>query len=199
MDHLRFADNLDSEPVIALGLPASRLILAGLGAAATWAVCNSALPTLLRIVVAGLMALTISVLAWGRHQEVSLARWFWLFLGFAARAMMQSRDHHQWVGAESRCADRPGADAPTPGRSPLGFLPFWRCVRCSRGCWLAATQITDETSDTPSVPGELAAGSTSLGPPLGPGTPVNLSGAAPPPTVAVRSLVWQAPESSKPS
>jgi hypothetical protein len=101
MEDFRFADNLDGEAVIALGLPAPRLILAGLGSAGAWALAELPLPAALRLSAAAVLALTTAILAWGKVQGVSVARWAWFSLGFAGRGVATwTEGHQEWVSAE---------------------------------------------------------------------------------------------------
>jgi hypothetical protein len=101
LDKLRFADNLDGEAVVALGLPAPRLILAGLGAGSAWAIAEMALPVPLRLGMASLVALATVALAWERVQGVSLARWAWLCLGYLGRLILAGNEEPaQRVDAE---------------------------------------------------------------------------------------------------
>lgn len=96
LDNLRFADNLDGEAVVALGLPASRLCLAALGAIMAWVLAELPLPPPLRLSAACLMVLGTIVLVWGRVHGVPLARWAWLALGYASRLALaghESTDH----------------------------------------------------------------------------------------------------------
>lgn len=86
MDNLRFADNLDGESVVALGLPASRLGLAALGAVAAWAMAELPLPAAARLSAVCLIGIATVALAWGRVQGVSVARWAWLAASFVLRS-----------------------------------------------------------------------------------------------------------------
>ncbi|MGA2872767.1 MAG: hypothetical protein ABSF27_04170 [Candidatus Dormibacteria bacterium] len=99
---LRFADNLDGEEVVALGLPAARLLLAGGGAAGVWALTELPVPEPLRLGAAGLLALITASLAWGRVQGVSLARWSWLAAGYASRRLtVDGGRRGNWFRAEA--------------------------------------------------------------------------------------------------
>lgn len=102
MDSLRFADNLDSEAVVALGLPGPRLTLAGLGAAGSWGLTALPAPLALRLALAALLALTTAMLAWARIEGVSLARWSWLGAGYLGRrAQDWSPGRRRWFAADS--------------------------------------------------------------------------------------------------
>lgn len=142
MNNLRFADNLDGEAVVALGLPAPRLILAGLGAASAWALSELPLPDPLRLGTAGLLALTTAILAWGRVQGVSLARWTWLALGYAGRVVTASgRGSPQWVDADSRPDERPVDSGLEPDLPLIAFLSLRRGVGCTSVCRAVAIQL----------------------------------------------------------
>lgn len=87
MDSFRFSDHLGSEPEIALGLTAPRLGLAGMGAGTAWALTEAPGPAAIRLGAAVLVVTTTAVLAWGRVQGVSLARWSWLAVLYVGRSL----------------------------------------------------------------------------------------------------------------
>ncbi|MGC1183753.1 MAG: hypothetical protein WBA31_01195 [Candidatus Dormiibacterota bacterium] len=96
MDNLRFVDNLDGESAVALGLPASRLCLAALGAIMAWVLADLPLPAPLRLSAAGLVAVATIILVWGKVHGVPIARWAWLALGYATRLALagsENTDH----------------------------------------------------------------------------------------------------------
>ncbi|HUY09075.1 MAG TPA: hypothetical protein VMW80_06450 [Candidatus Dormibacteraeota bacterium] len=132
MDTFRFADNLDGEAVVALGLPVSRLVLAGLGSACAWAVADLPLPAPLRLGGAGLLALTTAILAWGKVQGVSVARWAWLFLGFSSRLATSTGEfHHRWVDADPGPREPPGTWSPDEDAALVAFLSLRPGVGCT--------------------------------------------------------------------
>lgn len=102
MDSLRFADNLDGEDVVALGLPAARLALVGLGWAGAWALAQIPAAAAVRLTSAALVMLTTAALAWGRVHGVSLALWSWLAIGYLSRrARAQPFGRDEWFETEA--------------------------------------------------------------------------------------------------
>lgn len=150
MDSLRFADNLDNEAVVALGLPAPRLALAGLGAAGSWALTELPAPAPVRLGLACLLALTTATLAWGRLEEVSLARWSWLALGYARR-VVEARwgADHRWFDAEPGPSPGPGLGAGRREPACVGFLS----VRPGSGCSAVCRAVASELEATAGNPG----------------------------------------------
>jgi hypothetical protein len=148
MDNLRFADNLDGEAVVALGLPAPRLILAGLGTAGAWALTELPLPGAVRLGAAGLLALTTAALAWGKIQGVSSARWAWLTLRYLGRVASTSREgRHLWVEAESGSDRLPGAEGLEQGPPLVAFLSLRPGVGCTALCRAVGAQLQAEAVD----------------------------------------------------
>ncbi|MGC2193006.1 MAG: hypothetical protein WA751_11820 [Candidatus Dormiibacterota bacterium] len=148
MENLRFADNLDGEAVVALGLPVPRLVLAGLGAASAWAVAELPLPAVLRVGAAGLLVLTTAILAWGRVQGVSVARWAWLALAYAGRVVAAfGEGQRQWVEADSEVGDRPGPFGQEPGPALVAFLSLGPGVGCTAVCRAVATRLRVEVRE----------------------------------------------------
>lgn len=145
MEDFRFADNLDTEAVVALGLPAPRLVLAGLGAATVWAVAELPLPDPVRLGAASFVALTTVVLAWGKLQGVSVARWAWLAMGYVARVTAWSGEpRHRWVDADASSGqgrDHPGSDRGAP---LVAFLSLRRGAGCTTVCRAVATHLGAE-------------------------------------------------------
>jgi hypothetical protein len=132
IQRLRFADNLDGEEVVALGLPAARLLLAGAGAAGTWALTDLPLPEPLRLGLAALLALATAGLAWGRVQGVSLARWCWLAAGYTSRLLAtDGRGRGSWFGTE--VDPTPAKLASLPPHCPpcIAFAALSRGSGCS--------------------------------------------------------------------
>ncbi|HEY6538619.1 MAG TPA: hypothetical protein VI138_06220 [Candidatus Dormibacteraeota bacterium] len=132
MDNLRISDNLNGEALVALGLPAPRLVLAGLGAMGIWALAELPLPAGVRLVVASLLGVSTALLAWGKAEGVSLARWAWLALGYLCRSIGASqRRPPQWFAAERapevlRSDPRPGW-----GWTMVAFLGIRPLVGCT--------------------------------------------------------------------
>jgi len=75
MPRIRFSDPQDREDVIALGLPAGRLGLAGVGLGAALEALRAPIPTFLEGALAGLLLLSTAALVWVRWQGLSLAGW----------------------------------------------------------------------------------------------------------------------------
>lgn len=100
MPGIRFSDPQDREDVIALGLPAGRLGLAGAGLGATLEAVHLPIPTALRVGLAGLLLLNTAALVWVRFEGLSLARWTGRAACFGWR-----RQAGRWVAA-----DRDGAN-----------------------------------------------------------------------------------------
>jgi hypothetical protein len=148
MENLRFADNLDGEAVVALGLPVPRLVLAGLGAGSAWAVAELPLPAVLRLGAAGLLALTTAILAWGKVQGVSVARWAWLTLAYGGRVVAAfGEGRRQWVEADSEVGERPGSFGGEPGLPPVAFLSLRPEVGCTTVCRAVATRLRAEVRE----------------------------------------------------
>ncbi|MGH7640882.1 MAG: hypothetical protein ACREN7_05470 [Candidatus Dormibacteria bacterium] len=111
MESFRFADNLDSEGTVALGLSAPRLALLGAGGALAWAVSQLPGPAPLHLVPASLISVATVVLAWGRTQGVPLARWCWLGMGFARRRLTRAWWGETGWAVVSPAPGEPGAGA----------------------------------------------------------------------------------------
>ncbi len=75
MPRIRFGDPQDREDVIALGLPAGRLGLAGAGLGATLEALHLPLAAPLRMGIAALLLVSTAGLAWARFAGLSLAAW----------------------------------------------------------------------------------------------------------------------------
>ncbi|MGH7643673.1 MAG: hypothetical protein ACRENX_11825 [Candidatus Dormibacteria bacterium] len=142
MDNLRFADNLDGEAVVALGLPAPRLVLLGLGAASAWAAGGLPLPDPLRLGAAGLVALVTARWAWGRVRGVSLARWSWLALGYVSRSVTAVKPSDwQSLEAEFDTTPRPELRAAIPSAKAVAFVAMRSGVGCTSVCRAVASQL----------------------------------------------------------
>ncbi len=102
MPPLVFTDRLEGEEVVALGLPARRLALAGLGGAMVWAVSQLPLPLPLRLLLVLPISLTVAVLAWGRVQGASAAQWAAAAVGFSVRwAGRRMQPRPSWYASEA--------------------------------------------------------------------------------------------------
>ncbi|HVB14415.1 MAG TPA: hypothetical protein VNH38_06650 [Candidatus Dormibacteraeota bacterium] len=142
IENFRFADNLDGEPVVALGLPAPRLILAGLGATCSWALAEVPSPAPVHLGAACLLALTTAILAWGKVQGVSLARWTWLALCFAGRTVTAHQvDRHQWVDTDSGSDCSPRSSSPSTAQRLVAFVSVRPGVGCTALCHAVANQL----------------------------------------------------------
>ncbi|MGC1908221.1 MAG: hypothetical protein WA809_01280 [Candidatus Dormiibacterota bacterium] len=142
MDTFRFADNLDGEAVVALGLPAYRLLLLGLGSASAWAVAEVPLPTPLRLGVAGLLALTTGTMSWGKVQGVSVARWSWLCLGFASRLASASAEFHsRWIDTDPGSTESEVTGSQDDGPGLVAFLSLRAGVGCTTVCRAVKSQL----------------------------------------------------------
>jgi hypothetical protein len=148
MDSFRFSDSLDSEPVVALGLTAPRLGLAGIGAAAAWALTDLPGPAPVRLGAAGLMALISSTLAWGRFQGVSLARWSWLAIRYAGRALQRDvGTRRQWVDADSGWAADSQTEIFEPSASGVAFVSLQPGIGCSSVCRAVGAHLEAEAEN----------------------------------------------------
>ena len=147
----RFTDNLDGEAEIALGLPAPRLILAGLGGSWAWALGELPLPTPLRLGIVGLVALMTGVLAWGKVQGVSAARWAWLALLYAGRVVTGSGAvSDRWVDARPEAPPPPCPPGEEPSLPSVAFLS----LRPGLGCTTLYRAVASELRAEPSYLGE---------------------------------------------
>jgi len=155
LEGLRFADNLDGEAVVALGLTTGRLLLAGLGAAAAWGLAETPSPAPVRIGAAAMVALATSGLAWGRVRGVSVARWSWLLVCFAGRLLASSRDENdRWFDAEPGSEKSPIGHLGSPGRGLVAFVGSRPGVGCSSVRRAVAHELESVTS--PELPGGTA-------------------------------------------
>lgn len=75
MPRIRFSDSEDREDVIALGLPAGRLGLAGAGLGAAVGALRAPIPPFLEGAVSCLLLLSTAALVWVRWQGLSLTGW----------------------------------------------------------------------------------------------------------------------------
>ncbi len=97
MPRIRFSDSEDREDVIALGLPAGRLGLAGVGMGAALGALRAPIPAFLEGALAGLLLLGTAALVWVRWQGLSLAGW----AGRAARFGWRGpRTREGWQAAD---------------------------------------------------------------------------------------------------
>ncbi|MGH7692259.1 MAG: hypothetical protein ACRENY_01725 [Candidatus Dormibacteria bacterium] len=145
MESFRFADNLEGEAVIALGLPAARLILAGAGGALSWALTELPVPAPLRLSLACLLAVVVAGLAWGRAQGESLARWGWLAVGFCGRVATPRRlGWCEWVDAELPPGPDSAVEAGAPGVPLVGFVALVEGSGCSTVCRAVLDQLCRE-------------------------------------------------------
>ena|GEM_PF-6097703 len=131
MDSFQFSDHLDTEPEIALGLTAPRLGLAGLGAAAAWALAEVPVSAPLRLAAAALVALTTSTLAWGRVQGVSVARWSWLAVRYLGRNLGGPGDRHHSIDPDPGALEDPQRGGAHPGALGVAFLSLRPRSGCS--------------------------------------------------------------------
>ena len=141
MDSFQFSDHLDSEPEVALGLTAPRLGLAGLGAAAAWALTEMPVPAPVRLGAAALVALSTSTLAWGRVQGVSLARWSWLAARYAGRTLGARGGGGHAVDPDSTLFAGPQSGVIHRDEMGVAFLSLRPRTGCSSVCHAVGAEL----------------------------------------------------------
>jgi hypothetical protein len=101
MSGIRFTDTQGHEDVVALGLPASRLALVGVGLAGTLATLNLPIPEGLRGVLGAWLLLVTTALAWLRLEGLPLVDWARRGVGFGLRRKIQAAPAGgDWVRAD---------------------------------------------------------------------------------------------------
>ncbi|MGA8207334.1 MAG: hypothetical protein WB801_11225 [Candidatus Dormiibacterota bacterium] len=134
MDSFRFSDHVGSEPEIALGLTAPRLGLAGTGAALAWALLEAPGPALIRLGATAPVVLTTAMLAWGRVQGVSLARWFWLAIQYLGRSVQDRRERGEPVDLGSDLSAYSKTGTLERGALGVAFVSLRRGAGCTSVC-----------------------------------------------------------------
>jgi hypothetical protein len=97
MSGIRFSDPQDREDVIALGLPAGRLGVAGAGLGTALELLRTPLPAFLQVSLAGLTMLASGALAWVCWDGLSLAGWVGRAVRFGWR---RGRARAPWTAAD---------------------------------------------------------------------------------------------------
>jgi hypothetical protein len=141
MDSFRFSDHLGSEPEIALGLTAPRLGLAGIGAATAWALSEAPGPAALRLGAAALVVVTTAMLAWGRVQGVSVARWSWLALLYLARSLQVLGERGQLIDLGSSLSADSDTGTFEPGALGVAFVSLQPGTGCSSICSAVGAEL----------------------------------------------------------
>jgi hypothetical protein len=153
MDSFQFSDHLDSEPEVALGLTAPRLGLAGLGAAAAWALAELPVAAPVRLAAAAFVAITASTLAWGRIESVSLARWSWLAVRYLGRALQNPADRSHSIDQNPGVVADPERGVIDPDALAVAFLSLRPRTGCSSVCRAVAAELEALAATARHAPG----------------------------------------------
>jgi hypothetical protein len=102
MPGIRFTDTQGHEDVVALGLPAGRLALAGAGLAGAFASFNLPLPEALRGLLGTCLLLVTAALTWLRLEGLPLSTWARRGVGFCLRRQLpRGRGGGDWIRTDA--------------------------------------------------------------------------------------------------
>jgi hypothetical protein len=102
MPGIRFTDTQGHENVVALGLPAGRLALAGAGVAGAFAASNLPLPEAVRALLGICLILVTAALTWLRLEGLPLSTWARRGVGFCLRRRLpRGRGATDWIRTDA--------------------------------------------------------------------------------------------------